>query len=355
MPADRPTPDPATPLPTRARRLRVPIALAAMAVIAIIAVLVALSTRRTLELGPAPQASRCSEAGRTAVHTPMGSSSGRFSPLVVDDTTFDAAESIWRPDLSTYPINIDTDAARICWIGGHVFGSIPESMTWEEAHDLNQPCLRIVATEWMVVGGLRCDNTDDGIRPRETGTDDQNVTMTIHDTYLTRIHDDCLENDGVIGGVLQDNLWDGCNTGISERPSDGQGGFAQPPGERLVLDRMAIGLAITPHQDGPGENALFKWSDSANTVVIRCSVFKVDAVSLNGVGAMAIPGSIDDRACPNQPTTLVWLGGGAYPGRLPDGIRVTSDIGVWDAAVTAWMCRHDEPAAVCDRPTSTAT
>jgi hypothetical protein len=340
-----------TSLRGRLRRLRIPMLLAALAVVATTAILVGLLARRAPELGPAPQASRCSEPGRTVITTPRGSSSGRYSPLVEDDTTFDAAGSIWRPDLSTYPINIDTEAGRICWVGGQVEGSIPESMTWEEAHGLNQPCLRIVATEWMVVDGLRCDNTDDGIRPRETGTDAQNVTMTIHDTYLTRIHDDCLENDGVIGGLLQDNLWDGCNTGISERPSDDQGGFDQPRDERLVLDRMLIGLALTPHQDGPGENALFKWSDSANAVVIRCSVFKVDAVSLNGVEAMAIPGSVDDRACPASPTTLVWLGGGTYPGRLPVGIRVTADIGVWDAAVDEWTCRHDDVATTCGSAT----
>jgi hypothetical protein len=340
-----------TALRARIRRLRTPIVLGALAVLATTAIVIALLARRPPELGPAPQASRCSEPGRTVVATPRGSSSGRYSPLVGDDTTFDAAGSIWRPDLSTYPINIDTEASRICWVGGQVEGSIPESMTWEEAHGLNQPCLRIVATEWIVVDGLRCDNTDDGIRPRETGTDAQNVTMTIHDTYLTRVHDDCLENDGVIGGLLQDNLWDGCNTGISERPSDDQGGFAQPHEERLVLDRMLIGLAVTPHQDGPGENALFKWSDSANTVVIRCSVFKVDAVSLNGAEAMAIPGSVDDRACPDSPTTLVWLGGGTYPGRLPAGIRVTAAVGVWDAAVTEWTCRHDDVAATCGNAT----
>ena len=338
-----------------ARRNSVPLALALAAVIAVVAVSLALFTRREPVVLPAPQAEQCSAAGRTIVHTAQGASSTRYAPVVEDDTTFNASESIWRPDLGTYPINLDAAAARLCWVGGEVFGSIPSSMTWEEAHDFNQPCLRIVATDWMVVRGLRCDNTDDGIRPRESSTDAQNVSMTIRDTYLTRIHDDCLENDGVIGGLLVDNLWDGCNTGISARPSDDQGTFEQPPGEKLVLDRMMIGLWITPHEDGgPGENSLFKWSDSAHDVVIKCSMFKVDAVSLNGTEAMEIPGTVDDRACPKQPTTLVWLGDGTYPGRLPPGIRVTSDIEVWNAAVLDWRCRHDDPTADCggDSPTS---
>jgi hypothetical protein len=242
---------------------------------------------------------------------------------------------------------VDSDSARLCWLGGEVVGSIPEDMTWEDAHDLNQPCIRLIAAEWMVVDGLRCHNTDDGLRPRETNTGAQNVAMTLEDTYLTHIRDDCLENDGIIGGVLRDGLWDGCNTGISERPSQGQGSFPQPPGETLTLDHMAIGLEISPHERGPGENALFKWSPSANELVIRCSIFKVNAVSLNGPEAMDIPGVIDDSGCPGQPTTLVWLGGGPYPGAMPAGMEVTADVGVWNAAVSDWKCRHGISAPGC--------
>ena len=343
-PPDRPTPR------DRAIRLAIPLLL----VVALIGVAIGVVRRSSHEASvPAPAA--CLAGDRTSVVTPRGSFSTGYLREPTDATTFDASETSWRPDLSTYPINLDGEAARLCWLDGEVYGSIPESMTWEDAHDLNQPCIRIVATEWMVVEGLRCDNTDDGLRPREVGTGANDVAMLIKGTYLTRIRDDCLENDGIIGGLLQDNLWDGCNTGISERPSDAQGSFDQPAGETLVLDRMLIGLAITPHEDGPGENALFKWSDSANDLVIRCSIFKVDAISLNGPEAMEIPGRIDDRRCPDRPTTLVWLGGGTYPGRLPSGITVTSDIAVWDAAVTEWKCDHGYPATGCRHPSSTDT
>jgi hypothetical protein len=289
----------------------------------------------------------CAGHGGPVVHPSAGAS----RPHPEDDTTFDATGITWRPDLSTYPVNVD-GSAQVCWLGGTIAGSIPADMTWELAHDYNQPCMRIVATGWMVVDGLRCDNTGDGLRPRETETGAQDVTMMIRNTYLTRIHDDCLENDGVIGGVLRDNLWDGCNTGISERPSEGQGGFAQPAGETLILDDMLIGLRVSPHESGPGENALFKWSDSANDLVIRCSIFKVDAVSLNGPETMAVPGTVDDRACPRHPSTVVWLGGGPYPGQLPEGMQVTSDLEVWTDAVERWKCEHGIPVAECAAPAS---
>ena len=280
----------------------------------------------------------CFGSWRHVVTTPQGTITSKYSPDPPDNTTFDARRSIWRPDLSTYPIGIDTTSSRVCWYDGAVYGQIPSTMTWETAHSYNQPCIRIVSKDWMRVDGVRCDNTGDGFRPRETSTGADNVTMTVRNTYFTRIHDDCLENDGVIGGILRDSLWAGCNTGISEQP--GGGSFSQPAGERLILDHMLIGLWVTPHEGGAGENSLFKWSDSANDLVIRCSTFKVDALSLNHATAMEVPATIDDSACPGNPTTIVWLGGGPYPGKLPSGIRVTSDIAVWTRAVLGWKCAH---------------
>jgi hypothetical protein len=323
---------------------RLGIGLAAALTIGTVAGVLVLSSRRGSE--PAGPPGDCHAGGRTIVTTPPGTSTSTYAPQPTDDSSFDAAGTTWEPDLSTYPIDIDPGAARLCWVGGTVRGAIPSDMTWEAAHTLNQPCLRMVATEWMVIDGLRCSRTDDGLRPREISTGAQNVTMTIRDTYLTDIHDDCLENDGIIGGVVRDGLWDGCYTGISERPSAAQGSFPQPSSETLTLDHMLIGLQSFPYGSGLGENALFKWSDSANALIIKCSVFKVDSTSVNGADTMAIPGMVDDSACPEHPTTLVWLGGGTYPGHVPPGIDVTSDVAVWDRAVAAWERRHADASGV---------
>ena len=92
-----------------------------------------------------------------------------------------------------------------------------------------------------------------------------------------------------------------------------------------------------------GEAELFKWSTSGNHVVIKCSTFKVDSVSLNGAKSMELPPRtvLDDSGCPSSPTTIVWLGGGAYPGNLQGlHIRVTSSISVWKNKVANWKAAH---------------
>ena len=266
-----------------------------------------------------------------------------------DDATYDltgVTSTAYPPssdrNSSIFALGHGTAAARTCFVGGALNGTADDNQTWEYYHaNYNAACLLLAATDWMQVRDLRCDNVEDGLRPRETVDNANNVSMYVSGTYFTRVRDDCLENDGVIGGVLYDNLWEQCNTGISERPSSAMGSWTSPPGETLTLDHMLIGLYQTPHAEGVGENALFKWSSSASKLVIKCSVFKVDAVSLNGRDAMKIPDGtvIDDSACPNHPSTIVWLGQGGYPAATA-GLHVTTDVGVWDTAVAQWKCAH---------------
>jgi hypothetical protein len=293
----------------------------------------------------------CIGAGRSVVR-PGGASavytSAWAAPFTRDDVTYDLSDFTSTAYPSTRsPIAIGTSAPgrRTCVVGGTVLGQADAGLSWTVLHDqYNAACIKIVATDWMHVSGLRCDNVEDGIRPAESGVNANNTQIRVSGTYLSHIRDDCIENDYTVGGVLSDSLWESCNTGISERPSQGRS-WATPSSETLTLDHMLIGLYPTPHvengQQVIGENALFKWSTSGNHVVIRCSTFKVDSVSLNGRGAMSMPPGtvVDDSQCPGNPSTLVWLGGGAYPGWTA-GMRVVGDPRVWTGAVSAWKAAH---------------
>jgi hypothetical protein len=269
-------------------------------------------------------------------------------PSPPDDVTYDltgVTSTAYPASHSVFAVGVERPARRTCVIGGTVMGQADDAQTWDYYHDeYNAACVKILARQWMQVHGARCDNVEDGIKPQESGVNANNARFLVEGTYLSRIRDDCMENDYTVGGALVDNLWEQCNTGISERPS-GDRQWRTPPTETLVLDRMLIGLYETPHvEDGEtvmGENALFKWSPSGNRVVIKCSVFKVDSVSLNGEEAMAMPPGtvVDDSACPDHPSTIVWLGGGEYPAWTA-GLRVVDDLEVWTDAVSAWKAAH---------------
>jgi hypothetical protein len=266
-----------------------------------------------------------------------------------DHVTYDLSgvtSTAYPSSRSPFAVGTDTPARNTCVVGGTIKGAADDRQPWEVYHgDYNAACVTIVGVGWVQVRGLRCDNLEDGIRPKESSMNANDAAVYVSGTYLTRIRDDCIENDFTLGGVLHDNLWEQCNTGISERPS-GSRAWTTPASETLTLDHMLIGLYETPHakDGGPtemGENALFKWSDSANHLVIKCSIFKVDSVSLNGTDAMAVPPGtvVDDSACPDRPSTIVWLGGGDYPAPT-GGLRVVSDRSVWTDAVAAWKAAH---------------
>jgi hypothetical protein len=293
----------------------------------------------------------CSAAGRTitkpvAAGTALSSQWEAADPG--NDVTYDLSgvtSSAYPATKSPFAVGTGAPAQRTCLVGGTIRGNAIDSQPWHVYHEqYNAACVKIVALEWMQVRGLRCDNVEDGFRPQESGVNANNARFTISGTHLSKIRDDCLENDYTVGGLLQDNLWESCNTGISERPSRGRS-WATPSSETLTLDRMLIGLYPTPHVEGGktvmGENTLFKWSSSGNRLVIKCSIFKVNSVSLNGKSAMALPPGtvIDDSACPDNPSTIVWLGGGAYPAST-GGMRVVSDPAVWNNAVSTWKSAH---------------
>ena len=269
-------------------------------------------------------------------------------PAPPDNTTYDltgVTSTAYPATRSPFALGTSRPAVNACLLGGTVLGGAEDSQPWELYHsEYNAACVKIVARGWAEVRGLRCDNLEDGIRPEETTGNANDASVYVTGTHLTRIRDDCIENDFTLGGLLQDNLWEQCNTGVSERPS-GDKAWTSPPSETLTLDHMLIGLYETPHaKNGTpshGENALFKWSPSANHLVIKCSIFKVDSMSLNGADAMAVPSGtvVDDSQCPGHPSTIVWLGGGRYPAPTA-GIRVVTDPGTWTSAVDAWKAAH---------------
>ena len=200
-------------------------------------------------------------------------------PAPPDDVTYDLSgvtSTAYPASLSVFAVGVDSAALRTCVVGGTVLGAADDAESWNYYHDqYNAACVKIIALEWMQVRGLRCDNVEDGITPQESAVNVNNARFVVSGTYLSRIRDDCMENDYIVGGVLHDSLWESCNTGISERPSRDRS-LATPASETLVLDRMLIGLYETPHVEGGrtvmGENALFKgrrrataWSSSARS------------------------------------------------------------------------------------------
>lgn len=301
----------------------------------------------------------CLERESTTVVT--GEQGAPFElPRPSADLTIDAREATFTayPDEALYPVNIGNKSPgpRLCLVGGLVVGEQSRDLSWQEVKTRYDGAgVRVGGNDWYVVDGLRVDNVEDGIDPR--GTKDRYPKdgdgFVLRNLYFTYIRDDCVENDDIAAGVIEDSLFDGCYTGISERPGKGneQLSHPAPEGEELVVRNVLMRLQELPGTRGgapdeAGHGKLFKWSDVGNRLRLEHSVFVVEGVPSEGETDFP-PGTVAEDV------TVVWLGEGEFPGEVPDGVRITTDESVWDEARAQWLERHGcSSFTSCDRLTS---
>jgi hypothetical protein len=206
----------------------------------------------------------------------------------------------------------------------------------------------VFANASFTVDGLRIDNVTDGVRPKSGGD------FTIRNTRVTYARDDCVEDDHLQGGLIDDTLFDGCYTGISSRPSPAiiASGY-DGRGKVITMQHSLMRLQPMPgprggSADNLGTEGFFKWHnwDTIATslspdLVLNDNVFMAERVGQVRADRMGIPpGHL--RSCANN--VMVWLGSGPFPATLPSCFTVTTDRSVWDAAVASWTARHPDVA-----------
>jgi hypothetical protein len=253
---------------------------------------------------------------------------------LLDATKLDAREATFLASpTNDYPVNLGGDGG-VCFAGGATLGQYDRSLTWDDMHTLNNAGIRF-ENPFATVEDARIDNVTDGIRPIAG-------PFTIRGAWLSYVRDDCVEDDHVQPGLIDDSLFDGCYVGISERPSQaiidsGYDGRA----DLLTVQHSLVRLEPMPGPRGGtatdlGNGQFFKWSDLATQLALHDNVFLAEQVSQSGPDTMGMPSSL--VACSNN--VMVWLGGGPYPAPLPPCFTVTTDLSVWDAAVATWKTRH---------------
>jgi hypothetical protein len=200
----------------------------------------------------------------------------------------------------------------------------------------------------MTVDGLRIDDVSDGIRPQKGDA------FTIRNVHLSYIRDNCVENDHLHAGLVDDSLFDGCYNGFSARPSpdiilggaNGAANMWHIQNSLVRLQPMPRPRASSP--DHLGHDGFFKW-DSWDDPTMSLSpkltldgnIFMAERVGQVGGARMGIPpGQL--VSCSNN--VMVWLGPGPFPAPLPECFTVTTDRAVWDNAVADWLQRHPQVA-----------
>ena len=275
----------------------------------------------------------------------------RWDPLAAS-TKIDARYAAWTAqwpvqDDFGYPVRF-AGGPDICFSGGSIQGNFPDQIgpdansTWEYMHGTSG--LEVYAGN-TTVEGVTIHNFGDGIDIKYGPS--QNFSLK--GVHLSYIRDDCVENDLMYAGLIDDSLFDGCYTAFSARSYSGQ----DPPAEDGSGNIWTIQNSLIRLQPMwgvyknrgliPGHGGWFKWDSSGISprLALQNNIFRVDQES-NGASLGLPDGKLE--SCSNN--IVVWLGSGPYPDLLPatfDGhpcFTITTDRSVWDQAVKTWLASH---------------
>ena len=291
------------------------------------------------------------------------------------DATWDLRGAVWdkvAPAPILYPVRSEA-WTRGCIVGGQVNGDVPEGATRDQWFDgkhggprMGGEVLRVTLTNtpgnYVVVRDTVAADFEDAYDPNGWSP---GSTMYLDHVQARYIRDDCVENEGdgppqvPVTVVVRNSLFDGCFSGFAERPpgggSDTRNGtgassftvadslmYVQPqPLGPLYCSRKQVRIGRCRPTAQPkvwlGSYGFWKWSRAAAAhVTVRDTVFRLDMPSYSTCAGQDWP------AGTYRNVWLVWTGSGPYgsaggcTNRLPAGVRLTNDAGVWDRAKADW-------------------
>jgi hypothetical protein len=193
----------------------------------------------------------------------------------------------------------------------------------------------------FVIENIRVHNYGDGISVHGANSSH----WTIRGSHFSFLRDDCIENDFMNSGLVEDSFYDGCYTGYSTRA------FGRLPprngSENLVTIRNTL-MRLQPMPTvysgtAPGHARFFKLDRAGLSprLALHDNIFRVDQFPTRGKprdGMFFIPPSDKLASCSNN--IMVWLAPGDFPEPLPSCYRLTRDKAVWDTAVAKWLVAH---------------
>ncbi|HXE58383.1 MAG TPA: hypothetical protein VNK43_10310 [Gemmatimonadales bacterium] len=247
-------------------------------------------------------------------------------------TRIDARAATWYGS-TAFPVKVgSTSAPGACWSGGSITGTFSTSVSWRTTHST---AAMFMESPGFVIENVKINNYGDGVRILEY-TDN----WTIRGSRFTTLRDDCVENDRLYSGLIDDTFFEGCYVFLSERPGTGVDIPVDGRQETVTIQNSLVWLKPMPQVyrgTAPGTGPLFKWDndrDRGTRLVINNTIFRIDQKPNHG--DLKIPSSL--VSCSNN--TIVWLGSGPYPERVPSCFKVTTSRAVWDNAVAAWKAAH---------------
>jgi len=239
----------------------------------------------------------------------------------------------------------------LCMVGGTLSSSLdPENTPWTTWH--RSTGLTVLTTNFQVVGS-RIYNQGDGISFASTATDWKVTGIRVDGPNGTSgyVHDDCIQNDAMNSGVIDDSKLDGCMVFLSgldqESHTDGHANRVEVKNS-LVWLRPYHNSYSTAKYGFDQHGGFFKWaSDPATEGVapkldVHDSVFRADDPALYGGNANGFLGLPPGTSCNNVTliNTQAWPTKDLASWKNQCTNLTLATTSTWNAKVAAWDAVH---------------
>ena len=270
------------------------------------------------------------QAGPTI--TVSGAQTAFDNTSMASDTKVDASTAQFAAPSASVVVHVG-GGSGICWQGGEINGQLPPSTPWATMHDSYG--IDVDGASFLLED-LRLFDLGDGVTMDSQG----DVTWIWRDVYFKYMRDDCVENDFLNSGTIENSFFDGCYSGFSARPYtsvlDGS--------NHVVVLRNSLFRAQAMDQGyaQPGHGGFWKWADNSPKIDLYNTVFLIDGPTIEDDAIVPPPGKL--RNCSGN--VMIWLGSGPFPEPLPSQTGCfTLLTGVqgqqyWDSAVAQWQAAH---------------
>lgn len=303
-------------------------------------------------------------AGNTI--TLNGTTNSKYSIKVPDDTLLDATH--WTSTaVGPSPTGTTGKAAEIfgigsanggknlTWRGGIIKGSIPTSWDWTTTHDFGGAGVTIHnngLAEWQYA---RIHNVEDAVKIRELPEYSNTGSWLVRESYFTAIRDDVIDNDRFEPGTVQDSLFDGIYTFLSEQNENVGSNDPIGPNEDTAIHIKRVLVRSYPTNKTPDGTAnrfvgpWFKWQGRGaenHKAFVSDSIFAVGQSAPDMKWSnFEIPPQVSFVGNNNF---ILWLGApGGYKGARPAGVTFLEGPAAeqkWISARNAWLTNHGLPA-----------
>ena len=281
-----------------------------------------------------------------------GITTSRYSDsTVANGTIFDRttwySDAVGNGENNAFSVgNGNTPPYDVCVFGGVINGHIPLNWNWDEVHSFGGSGDRTVTGRLSLIDGARVHNVHDGWRPREFPEFANTGIMQMRNTYMTGIRDDSIENDDFMPGFIEDSLFDGVDTFLSEQNQSGGTPSTLGPNEDkyIRVTRVYIRLYST-NSDGNSEpGRWFKWQPHGtinHNLIITDSVFATHGPTpRDGWSALNFPPGTTFEGT----NYILWLGTpGEYGATVPPEViflEGQTALDKWNQVRNTWLTTH---------------